>query len=179
MIECGKPKMMVSDNGSELTSNAILTWAGQNRVAWHHIGPGKPMQNAFVESFNGWLHDELLNETLFTSLVGAPIAHACWRFDYNEARVHSFAFTCHRRELTLRYAEGSAPAPAAAIAQSGKSNSRGELRTGRKLGGKVTPVTKDGACRNRTLCPNSGEVDYCKHSVKIGEDRGAVLRPAD
>ena len=61
MIERGKPKMVVSDNGSELTSNAILTWADQSRVAWHDIAPGKPMQNAFIESFNGRLRDELLN----------------------------------------------------------------------------------------------------------------------
>jgi putative transposase len=51
MMERGKPKMVVSDNGSELTSNAILTWADQSRVAWHYIAPGKPMQNAFIESF--------------------------------------------------------------------------------------------------------------------------------
>ncbi|UGY20665.1 IS3 family transposase [Bradyrhizobium septentrionale] len=140
MIERGKPKMVVSDNGSELTGNAILTWADQSRVAWHYIAPGKPMQNAFIESFNGRLRDELLNETLFMSLAQARVALGCWRVDYNEARPHSqlgwktpseFAFTCHlRRELALRYAEGSAPAPAAATAQPGKSNSRGELRTG-------------------------------------------------
>jgi putative transposase len=68
MIERGKPRMLVSDNGSELTSNAILAWADQSHVAWHYIAPGKPMQNAFIESFNGCLRDELLNETLFTSL---------------------------------------------------------------------------------------------------------------
>jgi putative transposase len=47
-IERGKPKMVVSDNGSELTSNAILTWADHTRVDWHYIAPGKPMQNAFI-----------------------------------------------------------------------------------------------------------------------------------
>ncbi len=51
VMERGKPKMVVSDNGSEFTSNAILTWADQSRVEWHYIAPGKPMQNAFVESF--------------------------------------------------------------------------------------------------------------------------------
>ncbi|MDH2356161.1 IS3 family transposase [Bradyrhizobium sp. SSUT112] len=51
MIERGKPRMVVSDNGSELTSNAILVWADQSRVEWHYIAPGKPMQNAFIESF--------------------------------------------------------------------------------------------------------------------------------
>src|SRR5213593_3456560 len=104
VIERGKPKMVVSDNGSELTSNAILTWADQSRVAWHYIAPGKPMQNAFIESFNGRLRDELLNETLFTSLAQARVALGCWRADYNDARPHSqlgwrtpseFAMTCH------------------------------------------------------------------------------------
>jgi putative transposase len=53
ITERGKPKMVVSDNNSELTSNAILTWADHTRVEWHYIAPGKPMQNAFIESFNG------------------------------------------------------------------------------------------------------------------------------
>jgi putative transposase len=140
MIERGKPKMVVSDNGSELTSNAILTWADQTRIDWHYIAPGKPMQNAFIESFNGRLRDELLNETLFTSLAQARIALQCWRTDYNGSRPHSqlgwrtpseFAFTFHpRRELALRYAKGSAPAPVAQPTQTDKPNSQGELRTG-------------------------------------------------
>ncbi len=68
IIERGKPKMIVSDNGSELTSNTIRAWADQSRVTWHYIAPGKPMQNAFIESFNGRMRDELLNETLFFGL---------------------------------------------------------------------------------------------------------------
>ncbi|WP_342734582.1 IS3 family transposase [Bradyrhizobium sp. B117] len=140
MIERGKPRMVVSDNGSELTSNAILVWADQSHVEWHYIAPGKPMQNAFIESFNGRLRDELLNETLFTSLAQARVTLGCWRADYNDTRPHSqlgwktpseFAMTCHpRRDLALRYAEGSAPAPVAPTAQPGKSNGGGELRTG-------------------------------------------------
>jgi putative transposase len=140
MMERGKPKMVVSDNGSELTSNAILIWADQSRVAWHYIAPGKPMQNAFIESFNGRLRDELLNETLFTSLAQARVVLGRWRADYNDARPHSrlgwktpseFAFTRHpRRDLALRYAESSAPAPVAPTAQPGKSNRQGELRIG-------------------------------------------------
>jgi putative transposase len=51
--------MVVSDSGSELTSNAILTWADQTRIEWHYIAPGKTMQNAFIESFNGRLREEL------------------------------------------------------------------------------------------------------------------------
>jgi putative transposase len=139
-IERGKPKMVVSDNGSGLTSNAILTWAGHNRVDWHYIAPGNPMQNAFIESFNGRLRDELLNETLFTSLAHARVALRCWRADYNDARPHSqlgwrtpseFAFTFHpRRDLALRYAKGSAPAPVAPTAQQGIPTAKSELTAG-------------------------------------------------
>ena len=58
----GKPACIVSDNGTEFTSRAILKWAGDNEVDWHYIDPGKPQQNGFIESFNGSLRDELLNE---------------------------------------------------------------------------------------------------------------------
>ena len=58
--------MIVSDNGTELTSNAILRWQQEHGVEWHYIAPGKPMQNGFVESFNGRFRDECLNEHLFT-----------------------------------------------------------------------------------------------------------------
>ena len=64
----GKPGMIVSDNGTEFTSNAILSWAKENRVEWHYIAPGKPMQNGYIESFNGRMRDELLNESLFINL---------------------------------------------------------------------------------------------------------------
>ena len=60
--------MIVSDNGTELTSNAILAWQEEHGVEWHYIAPGKPMQNGFVESFNGRLRDECLNEHLFANL---------------------------------------------------------------------------------------------------------------
>ena len=85
----GKPEMIVSDNGTELTSTAILVWSERNTVAWHYIAPGKPTQNAFIESFNGRLRDELLNETLFHGLAHARAVLAAWRRDYNEARPHS------------------------------------------------------------------------------------------
>jgi len=85
----GKPVTIVSDNGTELTSNAILEWADQRKVDWHYIAPGKPQQNGFSESFNGKLRDELLNETLFGSLADARAKLATWRRDYNEVRPHS------------------------------------------------------------------------------------------
>ena len=85
----GRPAIIVSDNGTEYTSNAILSWADDSKVGWHYIAPGKPQQNGFIESFNGRLRDELLNETLFRSLPHARVALAAWRQDYNEQRPHS------------------------------------------------------------------------------------------
>ncbi|WP_283966187.1 IS3 family transposase [Tritonibacter sp. AK171] len=67
----GKPGCIVSDNGTEFTSRAILRWADQNAIPWHYIDPGKPQQNAFIESFNGSLRDELLNEEIFDTLDDA------------------------------------------------------------------------------------------------------------
>jgi len=65
------PAMIVSDNGTELTSHAILRWQEECSVLWHDIAPGKPQQNGFVESFNGRFWDECLNEHLFSSLTGS------------------------------------------------------------------------------------------------------------
>ena len=78
----GKPGMIVSDNGTELTSNAVLEWCGQAKIEWHYTTPGKPTQNAFVESFNGRMRDELLNEMLFTSMPHAREKIALWVDDY-------------------------------------------------------------------------------------------------
>ena len=72
-----------------LTSNAILKWQQDRRVAWHYIQPGKPMQNGLVESFNGRLRDECLNEHLITSYRQARQIIEEWRLDYNTIRPHS------------------------------------------------------------------------------------------
>ena len=85
----GKPGKVVSDHGTEFTSNAILAWSKDHRVEWHYIAPGKPMQNGFCESFNGRMRDELLNETLFFGLDHARTAIAEWADDFNERRPHS------------------------------------------------------------------------------------------
>lgn len=87
MIQRGRPHTVVSD-GTELTSMAILRWSQDRRIEWHYTAPGKPTQNAFVESFNGRLRDELLNETLFTSLAHARFNLAAWQEDYNTVRPH-------------------------------------------------------------------------------------------
>ena len=84
--------MIVTDNGTELTSNAVLGWADQIQVGWHYIAPGKPMQNAFLENFNGRLRDVFL--TLFTSLVqpvwrwktGGPV----WAIAHHGSTLHHF-----------------------------------------------------------------------------------------
>jgi putative transposase len=75
--------------GTELTSKAILNWTETRGVDWHYIAPGKPQQNAFVESFIGRLRDECLNETLFGSLAQARAVLDFWRGDYNGVRPHS------------------------------------------------------------------------------------------
>ena len=73
----GRPAMCVSDNGTELTSRAVLRWSQERQVEWHYIAPGKPQQNAFAEIFIGRLRDECLNETLFTSLAHAREVLRC------------------------------------------------------------------------------------------------------
>jgi putative transposase len=75
--------------GTELTSNAMLKWQQDHAVEWHYIAPGKPMQNGFVESFNGRLRDECLNEHLFASYRHAREIIENWRNDYNLNRPHT------------------------------------------------------------------------------------------
>jgi putative transposase len=129
LSERGKPKTIVSDNGTELTSNAILQWTDDHKVAWHYIAPGKPVQNAFAESFIGRLRDELLNETLFRSLAHARVVLEAWRADYNHTRPHSrlgwmspAIYAAARRSAALRYTDGSAQRTAATTAQHGIMN---------------------------------------------------------
>ena len=89
MTQRGKPRTIVSDNGTEMTSTAVLKWCQETGIEWHYIAPGKPQQNGFVESFNGSFRDECLNETLFSSLSQARQQIAEWKEDYNSQRPHS------------------------------------------------------------------------------------------
>jgi putative transposase len=137
----GRPAMCVSDNGTELTGMAVLRWCQEIRIEWHYIAPGKPTQNAFIESFNGRLRDELLNETLFTSLTQARAVLAAWKDDYNNVRPHSSLgdltpsefidrSACRpQRGEALRYVVGSAPHPVASPSPLG-SNVTGTLLIG-------------------------------------------------
>jgi putative transposase len=120
---------VMADNGTEPTSNAILSCADQTKVGWHYIAPGKPMQNAFVESFSGRLRDEFLNETLFTSLMQARLALEDWRRDYNNVRPRSrigwLAPAVYAANLSPQSGQGaalakrSAPWPVAPTVQDG------------------------------------------------------------
>jgi len=87
-IERAVPQVVVSNNGTELTSGAVLRWA-TGKLAWHYIEPGKAVQNAFIESFNIRLRNECLNEHLFLSLTEARETIKAWRHDYNHLRPHS------------------------------------------------------------------------------------------
>ena len=134
--------MSGSGNGTELTSNAILAWSEGSHVAWHYIAPGKPTQNAFIESFNGRLRDELLNETLFTSLAHARAALAAWKGDYNTVRPHSgisnlppaiyakLSASAMQRDGTLRSIGGSAPRPVAPPSPMGSNDQQTLLIAG-------------------------------------------------
>jgi putative transposase len=86
-FERSTPRVIVSDNGTELTSCAVLRWA-TGRLDWHYIEPGKPVQNAFIESFNSKLRDECLNEHVFLTLAEARETIEAWRHDYNHLRPH-------------------------------------------------------------------------------------------
>ena len=85
----GYPAAVRTDNGPEFTSRAFIAWAQQHGIEHLLIEPGKPMQNGYIESFNGKFRDECLNEQWFTSLTQARDVIADWRRDYNEVRPHS------------------------------------------------------------------------------------------
>ncbi len=98
----GLPCLVVSDNGTELTSNAMLKWQQDRKVDWHYIAPGKPMQNGFVESFIGRFRDECLNEHLFSSLAHARRIIEAWRIDYNTQRPHTSLDGLTQKEFATR-----------------------------------------------------------------------------
>jgi putative transposase len=85
----GLPLRIRSDNGSEFVSRAVDQWAYEQGLEWHTIQPGRPMENGYVESFNGRFRDECLNENWFSDLADAREKIAAWQQDYNERRPHS------------------------------------------------------------------------------------------
>lgn len=97
----GKPSPILSDNGTEFTSNAILKWSSVQEIDWQYIERGKPFQNGSIESFNGKLRDECLNESWFLNLTDARRIVGKWVDEYNTCTPHSAL-----GGLTLRFAEG-------------------------------------------------------------------------
>ena len=85
----GKPEVILSDNGTEFTSNKVINWQKEQKIRWEYIEPGKPQQNGNIESFNGKLRDECLNENWFPSLNEAKRVIEKWREHYNTERPHS------------------------------------------------------------------------------------------
>jgi putative transposase len=85
----GVPQILVMDNGLEFAGRALEVWAYEQGVRLHFIEPGKPVQNAFIESFNGKMQDECLNGEIFYSLKEAQIVIELWRVEYNTRRPHS------------------------------------------------------------------------------------------
>ena len=140
IAERGRPGMIVTDNGTELTSNAVLQWCSDAKIEWHYTTPGKPTQNAFVESFNGRMRDELLNETLFMSLDHARQKIAAWAADFNTGRPHSslgyatpaaFAAELEKQgAASLRIAGGYATQPLASPAPTRNNNAEALIATG-------------------------------------------------
>jgi len=89
----GYPRAVRTDNGPEFTSRAFMGWAQSHGIQHLLIQPGKPMQNGYIESFNGKFRDECLNDHWFETLPQARATIAAWRQDYNEIRPHS---SCRR-----------------------------------------------------------------------------------
>ena len=128
---------MGSDNGTELTSNAILTWTADSGVDWHYIAPGQAGAERLHRSFNGRLRDEFLNETLFRSLAHTRAVLEAWRADYNDTRPHSrlgwmspTIYAAHRRSAALRSTDGSAQRTAAITAQQGITDGQTPIAAG-------------------------------------------------
>jgi transposase InsO family protein len=127
----GRPGAIVSDNGTEFTSLAVLAFSQELKLDWRYIAPGKPTQNAMAESFQGRMRDECLNEHLFFSMNHARAVIAAWRTDFNTARPHSSlaymtpaAFAAKLKPQwpsALHSMEGSAPMAIAHAAQTRKS----------------------------------------------------------
>jgi putative transposase len=102
-FERGFPETVRFDNGSEFTSLAMLRWSAERKIQMHFIAPGKPTQNANIESLNGKIRDELLNMHSFTTIFEARRSAEAWRADYNDVRPHSALDLQTPREFADRF----------------------------------------------------------------------------
>ena len=126
--QLGRPEVIRSDNGTEFTSKAVQNWAKERGIHWHCIEPGKPTQNSHIESFNGKLRDECLNQNYWKDLAAVRKETSECRRDGSEARPHSALYYLPpveyaRRLLTGESLGGNAQRnPSCGMAQSGLSN---------------------------------------------------------
>jgi len=107
----GKPEVIVLDNGPEFTGKALHEWAYRNGIKLDFIDPGKPVQNAFRESFNGRLRDEFLNQHLFYDVNDARNKAYIWREDYNKNRPHSSLGYATPYEFAQKYKNNACQQP--------------------------------------------------------------------
>lgn len=108
----GYPAAVRTDNGPEFTCRAFIAWAQAHDVRHILIQPGRPMQNGYIESFNGKFRDECLNEHWFQTLMQARSEIATWRQDYNEVRPHSSLGRIPPAEFAQRHRAKNQPPPA-------------------------------------------------------------------
>jgi len=104
-LTCGLPEAITVDNGPEFISKALDLWAFENNVKLRFIQPGKPTQNAYIESFNGKFRDECLNDNVFVNLNSAQKIIELWRKDYNSERPHSSLNDLTPKEFAARFKE--------------------------------------------------------------------------
>src|SRR5881398_4044989 len=107
----GVPESITTDNGSEFAGQAMDVWAHQAGVKLDFIRPGRPVQNGYIESFNGRLRDECLNTEVFSNLADAREKLECWRRDYNETRPHSALADRTPEEFANTMHSGRDPSP--------------------------------------------------------------------
>jgi len=122
----GVPEMIVMDNGPEFAGKALDAWAYQRGVKLHFIRPGKPVENAYIESFNGKFRDECLNEHWFVTLDHAREVIEAWRRDYNEVRPHSALDNVPPAVFAVA-AQPGLQSPPAPFAPAGEDANPGEL----------------------------------------------------
>ena len=144
LVAYGKPKTIVSDNGTELTSNAILRWADDNKVEWHYITPGKPVQTPSPSPSSAACAMSCSTRRC-SGRYRTRAALDAWRSDYNHDRPHSrlgwlspAIYAAQRRSAALRSTDGSAPRTAATTAQQGITDAQNSNRHWIKIGGNVS-----------------------------------------
>jgi hypothetical protein len=166
----GRPFMVVSDNGTELTSRAILQWQEDSQVEWHSIAPGKPRQNGFVESLNGRFRDECLNEHMFRNLPTARRLIEEWKMDYNAHRPHTSLGGLTPNEFATR-------------SRTDHSRTESSYERG-QIGGNVTGhdpwrlAQWTGPRRPRSSCRHDGQIKPLRHRC-LDDSTNAVFLALD